>query len=242
MKNLLINLLRKTSTDELAMKLLFSTRRAGRNLRGIDRKVIDKYFNTTDSIRKLHIGCGAHPLAGWLNSDYHPKLKDIFHLDATKPFPFKNNEFQYIFSEHMIEHISYLDGLSMLKECSRVLKPGGKIRIATPDLSFLIDLYKTDKTKLQNEYIVDSTNRYINYVPFYDETFVINNYVRAWGHKFIYSEKVLRHSLEQAGFENIVRFDVTESLDENLSNLENVGRKPDGMIKMETLVLEGTKT
>jgi predicted SAM-dependent methyltransferase len=246
MKNFLINLVRQTGTEELAHKLLFLICRVGRNLRRADKRILEKYRNTSDGHRKLHIGCGSHILPGWLNTDYitkskHTKSKDVFHLDATKPFPFKDNEFEYIFSEHMIEHITYLDGMNMLKESFRVLKPGGILRIATPDLSFLIELFKTDKTKLQKDYIVDSTNRYISYVPFYDETFVTNNYVRAWGHKFIYSEKILRHSLENAGFKKIIRLDVSESQDENLGNLENVGRKPEGMIKMETLVLEGMK-
>lgn len=227
--------------EELANKLLFLSRQGVRNMRGTDRKIMHNYFSSSGDVKKLHIGCGDRVLSGWLNSDYYTKSGNIIHLDATKAFPFKSQQFDYVFSEHMIEHISYLDGQNMLMEAFRVLKPGGKLRISTPDMSFLIDLYRTDRAKLQNEYIEHSTNKYISYAPFYDATFVINNYVRAWGHKFIYSEKVLRHSMEKAGFKEIARFSVNESQDENLSNLENVDRKPAGMIKMETLVLEGAK-
>ncbi len=241
MRTFLKNMARTTGTEEAANKLLFLLRQTKRNLRGTDRKIIAEYLSQPEIVKKLHIGCGDCLKAGWLNSDYYTKSKEIIHLDATKRFPFDDNEFAYVFSEHMIEHIPYRDGSHMLKESFRVLKPGGMIRVATPDLSFLIDLYSTEKTELQNEYIVHSTNKYIGYVPFYDATFVINNYVRAWGHQFIYNEKVLRDSLEKAGFANITRLRARESHNDDLRDLENVARKPAGMIEMETLVLEATK-
>jgi methyltransferase family protein len=42
--------------------------------------------------------------------------EDILHLDATKPFGLPDNSFDFVFSEHMIEHISYIDAMSMLRE------------------------------------------------------------------------------------------------------------------------------
>ena len=64
------------------------------------------------------------------------------YLDATQTFPLPDCSFDYIFSEHMIEHVTYQNGKRMILECYRVLKPGGLLRISTPDLSFLVDLYK----------------------------------------------------------------------------------------------------
>src|SRR5262245_6313463 len=113
-------------------------RRETRRLRS-DRKVIEKYL-AEHKVRKLHVGCGNNILGGWLNSDYCPSDSRVIHVDATKPFPFVENLFDYVFSEHMIEHVSYLGGLSLLAEACRVLKPGGKIRISTPDLAFLVNL------------------------------------------------------------------------------------------------------
>ena len=205
-----------------------------------DQKIIKDYFNSTQT-RKLHIGCGGNILNDWLNSDYSPKSKSILRLDATKTYPFKNDKFDYIFSEHMIEHVDYQQGLQMLSECFRVLKSKGKLRISTPDLSFLIDLYKRDKSELQMKFIKHSTDKHIKYAPGYEDTFVINNYMRAWGHKFIYDEKILRDSLKRVGFINITKFNVCESQDEVLQNLENVSRKPTGLIGLESLVVEGMK-
>jgi len=201
---------------------------------------IPKYFSD-HNIRKLHIGCGANSLDGWLNSDYHPISRRLIHVDATKTFPFANNEFDYVFSEHMIEHFSFEQGQHMQKECWRVLKKGGKIRISTPDLRFLIDLYGSDKSEIQYRYIKWATEEAIEYAPFCDCTFVINNFVRDWGHQFIYDERTLRYSLEIAGFKNITKFDLNSSEDDALKNLEHEKRMPKGFLQLESITLEGTK-
>ena len=141
----------------------------------------------------------------------------------------------------MIEHVSYAQGQHMLKECFRVLKDGGKIRISTPNLSFLILLYQNEKTELQKEYIGWATETFIGSAPYCEDTFVINNFVRDWGHTFIYDEKILRFSLEKAGFKEITKFELNESEDEILRNLENERRLPEGFLSLESFTLEGIK-
>jgi predicted SAM-dependent methyltransferase len=206
----------------------------------VDRQVLDRYLQQ-NTIRKLHIGCGHNPIDGWLNSDYRPIPTDQLRLDATKTFPIDNSKFDYIFSEHMIEHISYAEGLSMLTECFRVLRQNGTIRISTPSLSFLLDLYRSDKSERQLAYIKWATDNFIPETDYYDETFVVNNFVRNWGHQFIYDEKILRSALEKAGFMNITKYDLNQSDEEPFKNLENELRLPAGFLQMETLTLEGKK-
>jgi len=210
-----------------------------RNFGRVDTVIIQSYLARRET-KKLHIGCGGNILGDWLNSDFFPQSDRILHLDVTKTFPFSNDTFDCIFNEHLIEHIPYSDGLSMLSECRRVLRKAGKIRISTPNLQFLIDLYRDDKSELQKEYIKWATDRFIN-APYYDDTFVINNFVRNWGHLFIYDEKTLRASLEKVGFTQIVRCNLNESKDESLLNLENDKRMPEGFLQLESVTLEGTK-
>ena len=96
-------------------------------------KQIKAYFSET-RIRKLQIGAGKNVLEGWLNADLEPGSDEVMFIDAVAELPFPDGVFDYVFSEHMIEHIAYKHGLHMLGEAFRVLKPGGKIRIATPDI------------------------------------------------------------------------------------------------------------
>ena len=204
-----------------------------------DSKIIKDYYSN-NRIRKLNIGAGGGGIPGWLNSDIEPKLRSIMYLDATQTFPLPDCSFDYIFSEHMIEHVTYQNGKRMILECYRVLKPGGLLRISTPDLSFLVDLYKDNKSEIQTQFIKDSMDTWLE-VPYYSSVFVINNYVRAWGHQFIYDKEILHDLLIRCGFVNINTFEVLESNDKQLSNLENVKRKSPGLIALESFSCEGTK-
>lgn len=202
---------------------------------------ITQSYLSSHKIRKLHIGCSDHILDGWLNTDISPQFPFVLRLDASQPFPLGNDEFDYIFSEHMIEHILYPQGMQMLSECYRVLRKNGRVRISTPNLNFLIDLYKEEKTDLQKNYIKWATDQFIRSAPWYDELFVINNFVRDWGHKFIYNEKILAASLRKVGFSKILRCELNKSEEEALRNLENENRMPAGFLKLETMTLEGVK-
>ena len=224
--------------------LLDSARRLRRRIahpfKPSDRVLSARYL-AHSAVRKLNIGCGDNVLTGWLNADYSPVSPMIMYLDATKRFPFDEETFDYIFSEHVIEHMPYWDGITMLTECFRVLKRSGKIRISTPDLAFLIDLTRADKTPLQNAYIKWASNTFTPGTPDDNEVFVINNFVRNWGHTFIYDEKTLRGAMTGAGFNKITQFDQHQSDDAALRNLENEEHLPSNFLRLETLTLEGSK-
>ncbi|MDX1948562.1 MAG: methyltransferase domain-containing protein [Pirellulaceae bacterium] len=205
----------------------------------MDRSLTRTYLRGPDP-KLLHLGCGGNRLTGWLNSDLYPNSRSVLHLDATRQFPLPADQFDAVFSEHMIEHIPRAAGARMLAECQRVLKPGGRIRISTPDLAFLIDLYRPDKSDLQRRYIAWATERFIPDAPAGD-VYVINNFVRDWGHQFIYDEPTLAAAMQAAGFEEISRCELNRSQHQSLANLENESRLPVGFLRLETLILEGVK-
>ena len=198
---------------------------------------------------KLHLGCGRNLLDGWINTDFNTaKFSGSDFLDVTEKFPYDDNSVDYVFSEHMIEHISYQDGKFMIEESFRVLKSGGKIRISTPDLKFLINLYTEDKTDLQKRYIDYSVNHASYNVSIGTDTFIINNFVRDWDHTFIYDEKTLKSLFESVGFSDVKSYLITESEDENLKNLEHTtdeinikqGQTKE-FLQLETFTLEAKK-
>ncbi|MEM7338298.1 MAG: methyltransferase domain-containing protein [Actinomycetota bacterium] len=244
MRSSLRTLAKRTYLDGVAREGLGAGRRHARALiRGYGRTnaaVRRRHFAETDD-PKLHIGSGWVPREGWLNVELHPVRSDVMNMDAAAPFPFDDGTFAYVFSEHMIEHISYVDGGRMLAECFRVLRPGGRIRISTPDIGFLVDLYGPGKSQLQENYIEYLTSFPDPEAPEPLDTFVINKYVRAWGHQFNYDEPTLRRHFEAAGFVDVSRFAVGESADPVLADMENVDRMPEGYLQLETFTLEAVK-
>lgn len=206
------------------------------------RKYSEKYL-ASNGTKKLQLGAGADYIDGWLGTDLFPKSERVLYLDATKPFPFGDNTFDYVYSEHMIEHISWQKALLMLRECRRVLRPGGIIRIATPDLEVLCGLQSHDEDPLKEKYIHWITDKFLTKVQVHKAAFVINNAFRSWGHQFLYDGEMLEMALQEAGFTNIKRCLHGSSDDENLRGIEshakNVGNEE--MVVFETMVYEGKK-
>jgi predicted SAM-dependent methyltransferase len=199
--------------------------------------MIGKYLKNNE-IKKLHIGAGNRKIKDWLNTDIGNKtIMPV--VDVTKKFPFDTKTFDYVFSEHMIEHIKYQDGVKMLKESFRVLKSNGKIRISTPDLQFLIDLYSNEKDQLQKDYIEWSCKNYQLTEGSIIE--VVNNYFQSWGHQFIYDKNTIENTLKAVGFTKIEFFKINESNNLELKDLENDKRLPKNFLQLESLSVEATK-
>lgn len=190
---------------------------------------------------KLHIGCGPHILPGWLNTDIAP-LKGAIYLDATKRFPFKSGTFEFIYCEHMLEHISISSGEAFLSECLRVLKPEGVLRIATPDMACLFVIWTESETHQMREYIANAARHFVGYPRLANKCLTINNFFYNWGHQFIYDEETLVWLLRKTGFAAIQRTKVSESTHASLRGLErhalSIGEE---FNSFETMVIEGRR-
>jgi len=220
---------------------VMDTRRVWGMLRysSINGRLIRQYLDTHD-VRKLQIGAGPTALAGWLSTDISPRNDTTACLDATKPFPFEDATFDYIYSEHMIEHITWQQGLTMLRECRRVLKPDGVIRIATPDLKVLLDLYAGAKTPAQEKYVRWITDTFLEGVEVYRPAFVINNAFHNWGHQCIYDTEMMTMALLATGFMDIQQCGYGDSQNSHLRGIESHGKNIDDhdMAAFETMIFE----
>lgn len=199
--------------------------------------VVSRYLRT-HPIRKLQIGAHVFLLPGWLNSDLYPQSINSITLDATKAFPLPTASFDYVFSEHQIEHIAYEQAVAMLGECRRILRPGGKIRLALPSLDRMIELFQPERTDLQDRYINYMTNLSWPTVRDPIPCFAINSAFMDWGHRFLYDRATLRKTLEMAGFGHVQFFTPGVSNDPNLTGIE--GRTKD-MDLYETMVAQAVR-
>jgi predicted SAM-dependent methyltransferase len=221
-------------------RLLATFRAAERNSADVSRRYL-----ASAAVKKLQIGSGPTLIPGWLSSDIKPMYRETIYLDASKPFPFPDATFDYVFAEHMIEHVSWRHGLSMLKECHRVLKPTGAVRLATPDLSVLAGLLRSQDARAAR-YIAWVTDNFLPEAPGRFPGFVLNCTVNGFGHRFVYDEETLALTMRLAGFASITRHAIGESEDPQLRGLEahTSGLTGDPrlnreMVVFETMVLEG---
>jgi len=200
-----------------------------------------KYEKST-TLKKLNIGCGTNNKKGWLNTDILP-YKHAVYLDATKVFPIADSSFDYVFSEHMIEHIPLKKGIFMLNQCYRIMKPAGKIRITTPNLQFLIDLSHSNLTQTQQEYIDWSIETFQLNKNANKKTVVINNFFHNWGHCFLYDFESLKNIMEMIGFKNVKGVESRKSDDKELNDLEIHGKKviPEKFNLLESFSVEASK-
>jgi len=146
---------------------------------------------------KLHVGCGPNYVPGWVNIDADKQYRADVYVDASKPLPYETDSVDAVLNQHFIEHLTLEEGMVFLKDCVRILKPGGLIRISTPDLLWLVQDYnKSTPGNLQAYWCTPN---------FATRCEMLNFSMKSWQHKFTFDEEDLTHRLMLAGFKNIVR-------------------------------------
>lgn len=81
---------------------------------------------------KLNLGCGSDYKKGWTNVDNYAEYKTDKQLDLdVLPYPWKTNTVDYIYMDNVLEHLE--EPVKVLRECARILKPGGTLEVIVPD-------------------------------------------------------------------------------------------------------------
>jgi predicted SAM-dependent methyltransferase len=89
----------------------------------------------------LNIGCGSRFHPAWTNIDANSTSSDVRVHDCRAGIPFPDHAFDVVYHSHVLEHFPKTEALRFVQECFRVLRPGGIIRVAVPDLECLARLY-----------------------------------------------------------------------------------------------------
>jgi predicted SAM-dependent methyltransferase len=72
-----------------------------------------------------------------------------------KGLPFADQSVSCIYSSHTFEHFSWAESLAVAKECFRVLRPGGVLRVVVPDLQLIAREYLRDSDPMASHRFVD---------------------------------------------------------------------------------------
>lgn len=174
---------------------------------------------------KVKLNLGSHTVMfhhGWQNLDVgdlgaFAQANGYIYArhDLRQGLPHPTGSVDAIFSSHMLEHFSYRDGLALLKELRRVIKPDGIIRLAVPNAGKLIRMY-TDMVE-NGAFRRPEENELVQLGEMNDGCAEAPTAAsKLWsllleGHTAIYDGETLLHVLREAGFvPSIVAFRETK--------------------------------
>jgi len=145
-------------------------------------------------LKKLEIGSGNKPTPDYLHFDIRSDIGADVVGDA-KALPFKDEEFDEVFSRFFLEHLPRKEARVALKEMFRVLKSKGRIEIIVPNIAYFFKLF-LEETGQKKEWALNKIYGFENYKEDH--------------HYFGYDEETLTKSLEEAGFVNIKKIQAKE--------------------------------
>jgi len=152
-----------------------------------------------DPIR-IDLGSGPVKRKGYIGIDLSPNA-DI-QWDLRKGLPFNDNIISVIRSDHFFEHLELREIIALLKECHRVLKPGGILDFSVPHINPYIDAYLRKDYEFINEKITD--------IPKGDEELYCTCFDRImWllhrngEHKSMFDKESIIDKVKLAGFSNV---------------------------------------
>lgn len=121
-------------------------------------------------------------------------------LDICAPLPLESGCVDWAYAEHLIEHVSLTEGIGWLAEVRRILRPGGLLRISTPDLRRYAQAYVEG-----GDFFAKHRRRMRAAMPVAPPmpergAFMFNQMFYLYGHRWIYDAEELEYALTEAGF------------------------------------------
>jgi predicted SAM-dependent methyltransferase len=171
---------------------------------------------------KINLGSGPASAKGWINYDwgllpilgkyrltsifvklrllpknYDWKWPKIQLVDISGALPNEDNSVDFIYCSHVLEHFEKNEAIKILKECRRVLKTKGRIRIVLPDLDKIIGRYN-DSDSFNREFFGFDKDLYVGILGKIKRLFLR-------GHEWMYNTKSAVELLKESGFRKVRR-------------------------------------
>ncbi|MEH2045642.1 glycosyltransferase [Nostoc sp.] len=182
-------------------------------------------LSTFDKPYKLNIGCGHIKFDNWINIDIDKDKKAVdLVCNAAQKLPFDDDSCALIYNEHFLEHLTVEEAIFFLRECYRVLQPGGILRIAMPSLEYVVQKYNSEEWQNQ-EWLNWPEFKFIK-----TRAEMLNISFRWWGHQWLYDREELNRRLFETGYTNIK--DVAWGLSE-IPELRNRETRADSLLIYE---------
>ena len=87
-------------------------------------------------MRKVNLGCGPVFIDSpdWINLDFSPASSAVRKANLLDTLPLADESASLVYSSHFLEHVPRDLVPGLLRDWSRVLQPGGIVRLVVPDL------------------------------------------------------------------------------------------------------------
>jgi predicted SAM-dependent methyltransferase len=150
---------------------------------------------------EVNLGCGNRWKAGWQNLESNPKARllwcrklrildrllprttrqyplDLICHDLRRiPLPFPSESASVIFSRYVLEYLTLEQSQSLLRDCWRILMPGGLIRLSQANIRAVVDAYHRETTAEPSEAAVRAAQKFF-------ERIISPEYLRFWARLF----------------------------------------------------------
>jgi predicted SAM-dependent methyltransferase len=146
------------------------------------------------AVRRLNWGCGEWAQPGWINSDIKEDVGVDIVGDIRDGLPLESDSLDYAVSIHSLPEIPFAELVPALEELRRVLKPGGVLRLALPDLDRGIDAYQRRDSsyfKVPDEDAKSVGAKFVTQMVWY-------GYSRS-----LFTHEFIEEQLEKAGFTQV---------------------------------------
>jgi predicted SAM-dependent methyltransferase len=92
-------------------------------------------------MKYLNLGCGSRFHTDWTNINFVSTSESVIAHDLSQGIPFPDASFDVVYHSHVLEHFPQSAAASFIKECYRVLRPQGILRVVIPDLEQIARTY-----------------------------------------------------------------------------------------------------
>lgn len=159
---------------------------------------LDRRFARSSGLL-VNVGCGRNGKAGWVNIDSSSAPETTCVYDCRKRLPLPDGSAKAIFTEHLLEHLEYLEEAPVfLAECRRVLEPGGVLRVVVPDGRKYLKAYSSGDWEQMRAISPMAVGRDTTRTTLME---IVNEHFRQVGqHRFSYDYETLERLLGETGF------------------------------------------
>jgi SAM-dependent methyltransferase len=205
---------------------------------------------------KINLGCGRRWKAGWKNLDGGPRAR-VFRLRRLKifnwllpkaclgyppdlivadlrrtPLPFADNSASVVFSGYALEYLTAAETEAVLRDCHRILAPGGLIRLCQTDIGTIVARYLSRKPDHACAEAAENAAEFLRHAAPEHTTWSIRLFRRG-GVQQLFDQASLEYLLRRAGFVDPRYYETHQGECPDLASIERPERQTAPLLHVE---------